>query len=204
MEETNDTGLSPELKKDSVEISQDQLQALIDNQAKLESDLRKVQKDNAELKGLSNEQGQRKLKEVSERYAEVRALDGRIVVGLKNRGSERRPRYIYEKPDPLDPRTSVNYVDVIVEDGDVITIKHEEFLEEAERVKAKIVNIKEKPWTINQGTTRRKEIDGYSLLELDFVVDLEVKGITRTYTLQLPEEDFKGREVEIYEDYVNM
>ena len=195
----------PEEKStDKVEIDPAQLKALIDNQAKLEGDMKKLQKDNAELKGLSSEQGARKLKEVTERIAEVRVLDDKAIVGFKNKGSERRPRYIYEKPDPLDPRQNVNYVDVIDEDGKVITIKHEEFLEEAERVRAKIVNVKENPWVINQGSTRRKELDGYSLVELDFIVDLEVKGITRTYTLRLPDDGFDGREVEIYEDYVNM
>lgn len=191
-------------KENKVEISQDQLQALIDNQAKTEAELKRLAKENAEIKGLASEGGTKKLKEVSERYAEVRMLDGFAVIGFKNKGTERRPRYIYEKPDPLDPKKNVNYVDVILENGEVKTIKHEEFLEDAERVKSLIVNIKEQPWEINQGQTRRKEVDGYSLLELDYVVDLVVKGITRTYTLRLPEADFDGREVEIYEDYVNM
>ena len=120
-------------------------------------------------------------------------------------GTDRRPRYIHDKPDPLDPKKNVNYVDLILEDETVMSIKHEEFLEDAERVRGRIVNVKEEPWSQNQGETRKKEVDGYSLIELDYVVDLEVKGVTRTFTIELPADfDAEQRKVEVYENYVNI
>lgn len=190
------------------DISQDDLKAIVAHQKETDKKLEALSRENKELRGLTSEKGVKKLKEVTERIAELRMIDGRVVLGFKNRGTERRPRYIYEKPDPLNPTVRINFVDVILEgteekEEEVMSIKHEEFLEESERVKAKIIDIKEHPWVINQGSTRRKEVDGYSLVELDFVVDLEVKGTTRDYTLRLPEE-FEGREVTVYEDYINI
>jgi len=184
------------------------LKAIIAHQKETDKKLEALSKENKELRGLTSEKGTKRLKEITERRAELRMIDDRIVIGFKNRGTERRPRYIYEKPDPLNPSTRVNFVDLILEGTEnkkeeIMPIKHDEFLDESERVSAKIINVKEVPWLIKQGSTRRKEVDGYSLVELDFVVDLEVKGVTRNYTLRLPEE-FGGREVTVYEDYLNI
>jgi len=190
------------------DITQEELKGIIEKQALQEKKLEMLTKENKELRGLTNQKGMKKLTEVTRRTATSRMIDDRIVIGFKNRGSERRPRYIYEKPDPLDPKTLVNYVDVILEGIDgkeetVVSVKHIEFLEEAEIVKAEITNQKPHEWVINQGSTRKKEMDGYSLMELDFSVDLDVKGVTIDYVLKLPEE-FGGREVTVYQDYLNI
>jgi len=49
-----------------------------------------------------------------------------------------------------------------------MSIIYQEFLEGSERVRAKIVNIKKNDWVISHGSTRRKQVDGYSLIELEF------------------------------------
>lgn len=191
------------------EISREELDAVIAKQEQQDKEVAQLRKENAELKGLASDGAAKKVKEITERYAEVRMVDDRVVIGFKNRGVERRPRYIYSKSDPLDPTTQVNFVDIILEpkEGEteetVLSVNHNEFLKEAERVKAKIVKTIEHEWVINQGQTRRKEVDGWSLVELDTVVDLDVRGVTREHLVRLPAE-FGERELTIYEDYINM
>ncbi len=190
------------------EISQDDLKTIIDHQKETDRKLEILSKENKELRGLTSEKGIKKLKEITEKFAEVRMIDSRVIIGFKNRGTERRPSYIYEKQDKQNLSKQIDYVDVILEATDkeeeeVMSIIYQEFLEGSERVRAKIVNIKKNDWVISHGSTRRKQVDGYSLIELDFLVDMEVKGTTRDYTLRLPEE-FNNREVTVYEDYINI
>lgn len=184
------------------------IKTILEHQKETDRKLEVLAKENKELRGLNGDRGNKKLKEITDRTARLRVVDDRVVIGFKNIGSKRKPRFVYEKQDPSNPKNVINYVDIILEKiGDeeekVISVKHEDFLEESEIVKAKILHIQDKEWDINQGETVKKELNGFSMVELDFTVDMKVKGVTKIYTLQLPSE-FDSREVEISENYINM
>ncbi len=74
------------------------------------------------------------------------------------------------------------------------------FLSEADAADCLVTNVKEEEWIINHGTVRRKLVDGYSLIETDEEVPMDVVGKTRTFTVALPD----GTSVMIPEGFVNM
>lgn len=148
----------------------------------------------------------RVLKRITERRVVVRMVDGKVVLGYHNRGTEARPAFVYEKPNPKKPSESINFVDLILEGmqkGEYITVEDREFRRETEKVTCKIVRTEEKEWTINQGTVRKKDVEEYSMIELDYIVPVDIVGKTRWYVVELPEE--KGRrEVTLHESMVNI
>ncbi len=145
------------------------------------------------------------LKRVSERQVDVRRVDGKVVLGYRNRGSDARPIYVYEKADPREPSKKNLYVDLILEGmaaGEALTVEYKEFRTESERVTCKVVNTEEKEWEINQGMVKKREVDGYAMVELDFDVPVDIIGRTRFFTVELPDQD--RRTVRVHENYVNI
>ena len=147
----------------------------------------------------------RLLKRVTERRVDVRRIDGKVVLGYRNRGSDARPIYVYEKTNPRDPTQKVLYVDLILEGGkpgESLSVDYKEFRTDSERVTCKVVRVEEKEWTLQQGLVKRKEVDGYSSVELDFDVPVDIVGKVRQYVVQIPDQDH--REVMVHENYVNI
>lgn len=150
----------------------------------------------------------RVLRRVTERKVEVRMIDGKVVLGYKNRGSQQRPLYIYDEPDPKDRRQMIQYVDLILEgmkEGDApLKVQFSQFRIESDRVKCRVINVEEKEWIINQGIVKKKEVEEYSSIELDFDVPLDVIGRTRTFTVEIPKDYGGPRNVSVHEAYVNI
>lgn len=182
-----------------VEINPEELAAILKTNKELTERLEKVE-------GLINPEGTgtlRVLRRIKEHNVIVRRIDGKVVLGYKNRGYEGSPLFIYTKPDPKDPTQKLEYVDVILEGmktGESMTLPYGDFRKQSERVTAKVIDTKEQEWEMNQGMTKKKEVDGYSMSELDFDIPMDVIGKVRLYTVELP----GGHQVTIHENYVNI
>lgn len=160
------------------------------------------------IEGMA-EQGSttRILRRITERKVEVRLVDNRVVLGYKNRGSENRPVYIYEKPDPKDPKQNILFVDLILEgakEGEVFPVEYKQFRTESARAICKVVKTEEKEWLINQGVVKKREVEEYSSIELDFDVPLDVVGKARFFTVDVPKDFGTPRQVTVHESYVNI
>lgn len=179
---------------DTITISKAELQAMISEGIK------------SGIAGLSEGGNSRILRRVTDRTVEVRMVDDRVVIGYVNKGSDTKPLYIYDKPDPNRPGSMIQFVDLVLEgmkNEESFSIAYTEFLKETERVKAKVVKTEEKEWVLNQGVVKKREVEEYSSIELDFDVPLDVVGKTVTFTVKLPVE--KGeREVVVGSHYVNI
>lgn len=150
----------------------------------------------------------RTMRKVSDRRVEVRFINNKAVLGYANRGSSSRPLYVYTKPDPKDPRKDIEYVDLILEGmtekDKPISVDWKEFRKESVRASCRISKIDIKEWDMTQGVVRKKEVEEYSSVELDFDVPLDVSGSIRLYTVEVPA-DFGGkRNITIHENYVNI
>ena len=136
-------------------------------------------------------------KGVTERKLRLRFVDGNPVIGYENRGTEKSPRFVYEAPDPQNPKESKLYVNLIVKDvKDPIRVSYNEFLNEGESIECKIIKQEQQEKTEEHGMVRRKEVDGYSMLETDVLVPMEVTSVSRTYTVELP----SGEQISVAED----
>lgn len=180
-----------------VEVRESELKALI----------AEVQGLRTEVKGVveGGIGSGRVLRQITERTIVVRRIDGKAVIGFRNRGTATKPQTSYTIRDPKDPSKEVMYVDVILEGmnpEDAIPVNWAEFRNEAERVTCKVVKTEEKEWEIEQGMVKKKEVDGYSMVELDYDVPVLVKGKTRIFTVAMPDQG--GRTVRIHEDFANM
>lgn len=182
-----------------VEIDPEELSSLIKTNKALTERLERVE-------GLINPEGtgtMRVLRRIKDHNVIVRCIDGKVVLAYKNRGTDGTPMFIYTKPDPKDPTQKLEYVDVILEGmktGESMTLPFGDFRKQSERVTAKVIDTKEKEWEMNQGMTKKREVDNYSMTELDFDVPMDVVGKVRMYTVELP----SGRRVTIHENYVNI
>ncbi len=146
--------------------------------------------------------------EIKQHVCTVLFIDDKPVIGLKNKGSDKRPRYLYEKQDPTRRNEYFLYADVIILTGEdkgkpkyeTVTVEWGEFLENADRSECRIVESKKIPWEIEQGSTMRRVVDPDYKIEVDAPVPVIVKGYSQLLTVLLP----TGEKVEIDEAYVNM
>ena len=176
-----------------------------------ESTLKKIVEQNAamasELAALRNDvdaQGAHPgvtLKKVLERTVRVTFVDGHAVIGFVNKGSETQKIYVVAEPDPNDRNKELLFVELILQGVDApVRVNYNNFLKQAERRACKVKDVKKSVWTIDQGTVRQKVMDGFSLVETDLIVPLEVTGETRTYEVEIA----PGTNLLINEAYVNM
>lgn len=129
-------------------------------------------------------------------------IDDKPVLGFANRGSEARPTFIYERPHPTDPNKRIGYVDLRVEGEDSpISVEYTEFMREADARELLVVDVKEEPWTIEQGTVSKKIWNGDAMVETDQLVAVRAKGVHRTFVVERPG---GGEPITISEDYVNI
>ena len=183
---------------EKVEISRGEIEALLAEVKGLRATVEKIESG----EGLADA---RVLKKITERTVTLRRIDGKVVVGYRNKGVENKTQYVYEGPDPKDPVKRTLFVDLILEGmapEAALKVEYREFLAESERVVCKIISTEEKEWMIEQGTVKKREVDGYSMVDLDLDVPIEVTGKTRWFTMRLPDQDH--REVKVHEAYVNI
>lgn len=171
----------------------------------LQAMLAQAVKDGLKAAGVEEGGTSRTLRRITERRVEVRLIDNHVVLAFKNRGSEERPVYIYEVPDPKNPKEMVSMVDLIIEgsEQEPMAVNYSEFRREGERVQCKVLRTEEKEWTITQGVVKRKEVEEYAMVELDYDVPLDVVGKARFFTVELPA-GYGSRQVLIHENYVNI
>lgn len=147
----------------------------------------------------------RTLRRLTDRKVEVRFIDKKAVLGYFNRGTENRPQYIYTKPDPKDPRKEIEMVDLVLEGSkEAMTVEWSQFRKESAKAQCKVVKTESKEWLINQGVIKKKEVEEYSSVEMDFDVPLDIVGQARLFTVEVPSEFGGPRQVTIHENFVNI
>lgn len=190
-----------------MDVPQAEFEKLVKSVGDLAAGREADQKVIAELTGLlRDKQGPNVLKKITDRIVSLRFVNGKAVIGYKNRGVEARPQYVYEKKDPIDQTKTVLFVDLILEgETEAFPIDYNEFLREAERVECTVKKVEETEWTINQGYVKRKEVDEYSTVELPNDVPVDIVGRSRVFTVNVPSNGASApRELAISEHYVNI
>jgi len=173
-------------------MDEKKIQQILENQERIIRENQDLKKSNenltTKLEVLEKTGGNRaKIKKITEYDVDVRMLENKVVIGYVNKGSENRPVYVYNLPDPMERGKFTQHIDVMLEDESVIkAVQYSQFVREADRVKCRILSTKTKEILQNQGSTIKKEIDGYSLVEQNYEVPLEVKSIHRTFTVGVP------------------
>lgn len=191
-----------------MEVPEADIKQLLESVQRLTQDVSSLRDENRALKEAVEKGGgsRRVLKAITERQVRIRRVDGKVVVGFRNKsGNEQKPLFVYEMTDPNDKNNKILMVDLILEGmtkpEEALPTRYNEFLAESEQVECLVVKAEETPWAIEQGMTKQKMVDEYSTVELDFDIPLEVIGVEKTYTVRLPED---GREVTLHEQYVNI
>lgn len=189
--------MEPEEKK--VEVSKEQLDELIAQNKELLTRNRELADAVGNIKDVPD--GVKQPKAVTDRTVRVLFLEGKAVLGFKNRGEDTRPVYVYEKADPVKKDEVNLFVDVILAgEEEPVSTNYNDLLHDAERRECKIVKVDEQEWRVVQGQTSKKVVNNYATEETGIMVPIEVLGKTRTFTVALPD----GEEVAIHENYVNM
>lgn len=185
----------------------EELKGLLASVKEISEQNKKILAENAELKSMMGEGGgnSRILKRVTQRIVEVRLIDNKAVIGYMNKGTDTSPVYWYKMPNPRDPKEMVDMVDLVLEGSNTpYPVEMSIFRKESQRAKCKILNTKEKEWIENQGVVKKREIEEYSSIELDFDVPLDVIHKTYLYTVEIPKEFGGPREVVVGESMVNI
>ena len=188
-------------------VSEEEVKALMEQMKGVLKQNEKILAENAELKTLmggDNAGSARILRKVTNRTTEVRMVDGKVAIGYVNKGTDKSPSYWYEKPDPKDPRKMVDMVEVMFEDGKTLELQRSLFAKESQRVRCKVLKTDEKEWIENQGVVKKREVEEYSSIELDFDVPLDVIHKSYWFTVEVPKEFGGPREVRVGESMVNI
>lgn len=130
-------------------------------------------------------------------------INGLPVVGYVNRGTDTSPTYIYESPDPKNTKEMMLFVDVLLKgEAAPVRLGYTEFLREAEKKDCLVKKIDSEPWEIEQGRVEVMTVpEGkYYSTATGIVVPVEIKGVTRFFTVVLP----GGEELVLHERYVNI
>jgi hypothetical protein len=180
-----------------IKLKESELRELIDSNKSLAQRI-------AELEAKATDAVPERKKPVSVREREytVRKVDGKIVIGFANHGTQNRPLFVYERPNPHDPTQRLQWVDLILAgEKEPVPVEYVQFFNESEKIKCKLVHLDKKPWAIEQGVTTMKEVntDGYQV-DTGIEVDVMIEGEDLIYTLALPE----GGQITLPAKYVNM
>jgi hypothetical protein len=181
------------------DISQEQLQELLEQNRSL------IERNKQLAEALGNEEkgsyAGLKPNEIKDRTVRITFVDGKAIKGFVNRGTDTRPSYVYEKPDPENPKERILYVDVALNGvKEALSVPYNQLLREGLREECRVVKVKEEEWREVQGQTVQKVVNNYSTEETGVIVPIEVLGKTRIFTVELPD----GGEMDIHENYVNI
>jgi hypothetical protein len=144
------------------------------------------------------------LQKVTEHTVRLRKVDGHVVLGYANRSANpAKPLYVYDEWSDIE-KEKVQFVDLILEGvKDPKKMRYVDFLNESERVDAKVV-AKHKLDTppIIQGYVNKREFDGkYSMVEKDFLVPVEIHMEVYTFDVEFPD----GTKMEgLHESVINI
>lgn len=139
--------------------------------------------------------------EITDRTVSIVFVDDKPVQAFKNRGTKERPAYVYEKPNPENPKEMILFVDALFPgEPDAVPLAYNDLLREGLRENCAILKVEATPWTIGQGKTTKKMVNNYAMEETGVVVPMEVKGTTSVFTVQLP----NGDTMDVHENFVNI
>lgn len=179
-------------KKETIEINKSELAELIALNKKL---LARVGEERAP-----------KAKAVKEHTVSICFVNDKPVIGYANKGTASRPTYVYALRDINDPKREVLYVDLLLhgQKEPIKQVSYNDFVRDAEVHHCIILETHKDEWVYETGVTGKKVIkdeDWRSYMEeTGEVVPLEVRGVKRTFTVQLPD----GSKMDIDENYVNI
>lgn len=189
---------------DNVTIPKSQLDELLAQNREFLSTQQQMQQQMQSMAAQMDQGYQPIVRDEADIQREIRVcfIDDVPVIGLKNRGTENRPLYIYERPDPNDPKRRIGYADVLMlgSEENPVSVEFLEFQREADSRSMKVLDVKEEPWTIEQGFVNKKEWTGSEMIETAVRVPVKVKGVTRKFKVNDP----KFGEFWIDEQWVNI
>lgn len=163
-----------------------------------------MKKMQGELASMKVEDGKPKLaKQVTDRAITVCFVNNKPVIGYVNRGTEDKPSYIYEGPNPARPTEYILFVDVILKgEKDPLKLQYIEFVEQSEKHECLVTGTRKEPWETVSGTTDRVTVPegAYYMTPTGVIVPLEVRGVISFYTVTLPD----GTSLELHERYANI
>lgn len=181
------------------DISNEELRELMEQNRVLIKQNRDLKKAIEEGGGASAEP--LTLKKPKEHTVKLKFVDGKPVIGFANRGSEKSPVYVYEKPDPNNPKERIGFVDIILKGvKEPMPVVYTEFLAEADVEVCKILKIEKEDASEQQGMVAGVEVKDYRMEETGVQVPVLIEKQRYTYTVELPD----GKSLDIDEEYVNM
>jgi hypothetical protein len=186
---------------DKVEVSKSELQQLLDQNKQLMAEnsnlvsaVTELQRNPAGTQPVVN-------RAVTERTVKISMVNGKPIIGFANRGTATRPSYIYDRPDPNNPRNMLLYVDLVIQGVEKpVAVNYNEFLREHEHAQCKVLKTEDKPWVIPQGFVPRQEVQDYRMQQTGEMVQVEIVGKSTVFTVELPD----GKPLEIADAYVNI
>lgn len=185
---------------EEVTMPKTELEALMKTIKDLTTRVQNVESGRADIDELS---GKARMKVSKVRSYGVRFLNGMPLIGLKNVGTEDAPVRLIEVVDPQTRKKSLQadaiFLDLKTNKPQVHRLNWLEFVTNSEKKMIQPMKTNEEQWEIEQGVVRKREVDGYSTLELDIEVPVTVEGTIRTFIF-----DFDGVVVPIHEDYINI
>jgi len=184
--------------KDTISISQKQLdQLLAQNQELVEQNralLTNQTKDEGRMDSLRPE-------EIKKRTVRIVFVDGNAVQAFDNKGTAQRPSYVYNRPDPKNPKEPLAYVDVYFFGEDkAVPVPYVDLLREGTREECTILKTDIKEWDMVQGQTTQKVVKDFDTQDTGILVPIRVIGEKRMFTVALPD----GKEMDVHETFVNM
>lgn len=135
------------------------------------------------------EQGKRPvLHKATEHTVRLRKVDGHVVLGYENRHpNPAKSLYVYDEWSDVE-KEKIQFVNLIL-DGvkEPKKMRYVDFLNESERVDAKIIKKHEMDLPpIIQGYVNKREFDGkYGMIEKDYLVPVEIHMKQYTYDVEL-------------------
>ena len=190
----------PEKGPKKIEINEDTLRELIESNKVLKQTVDQLSSNAvAQSPGL---QVRRKTRDFD--YF-LRKWEDQIVLAFANKGTEKRPQYVYSIYN-TNTRLQEQFVDLVLKNGTIVEkIDYITFLRDAEKVKARMISKVEHEDIKEYGMIPKKEMaeNGYGMYETMTLIPVEV--VTKTYTmkLQLPEDE-GGDQIEVDSQWLNL
>lgn len=184
----------------NIELKEDELKQLLAQQQQL------IDQNNALAKRIvdleSGTQGPRVVRrEAKEHKVKLRRVDGKYVIGFKNRGEGAKQAWVYPKPNPDNPKEELLYIDLILDGAkEPVSVKYNEFLREAEEVWCTVVEKKVEEREIEQGMVPRREVEDYRMIDTGTMVPVVVTWRETVYVVKTDDD----RTLEVHEQFINI
>lgn len=183
-----------------IEVNEDTLRELIESNKLLQATV-----DSLGSNAVAQSPGLQVRRKTRDFDYKLRKWGEDIVIGFANKGTEKRPLYIYSLYNDVT-RLQEQFVDLILKGGKKVNkVDYITFLRDAEIVKARMISKVEHEDIKEYGMIPKKEMaeNGYGMYETMVLVPVEVVSKSYTMTLQLPEDE-GGEQLEISSEWLNL